>query len=345
MKNIGEQEPSGLLRPSQDIVFQALFGTRGSEKFLGDFLSSILGEKVENVSLEANQNVAAENKKQKHGILDLRANVGDNTTVNIEVQMTDPKNMFKRLLWYWARIYGFQIKKSENYKILKKTISILIVNYDIKEFKDFEDAHTIWRLSEKRDLSLRPFEDIEIHVIELPKIEKYQYSTNKDLYTWLKFLSNPESEEVKMSKEKNENLKEAYSRLEFISGNIDLQREADLQLMAIMDEKSKNEYYAEKDKEFAEKDKEFAEKDKEFAEKDKEFAEKDKEFAEKDKEFAKKEKEIKAQKEKIDEEKQRILQEKQGIIKKMYEKGMSTEEIIEITNYSKEEIEKAINNN
>ena len=29
----------------------------------------------------------------------------------------------------------------------------------------------------------------------------------------------------------------------------------------------------------------------------------------------------------------------------MYEKGMSTEEIIEITNYSKEEIEKAINNN
>ena len=324
MRNIGEQEPSGLLRPSQDIVFQALFGTRGSEKFLGDFLSSILGEKVENVSLEANQNVAAENKKQKHGILDLRANVGDNTTVNIEVQMTDPKNMFKRLLWYWARIYGFQIKKSENYKILKKTISILIVNYDIKEFKDFEDAHTIWRLSEKRDLSLRPFEDIEIHVIELHKIEKYQYSTNKDLYTWLKFLSNPESEEVKMSKEKNENLKEAYSRLEFISGNIDLQREADLQLMAIMDEKSKNEYYAEKDKEFAEKDKEFAEKDKEFA---------------------KKEKEIKAQKEKIDEEKQRILQEKQGIIKKMYEKGMSTEEIIEITNYSKEEIEKAINNN
>ena len=324
MRNIGEQEPSGLLRPSQDIVFQALFGTRGSEKFLGDFLSSILGEKVENVSLEANQNVAAENKKQKHGILDLRANVGDNTTVNIEVQMTDPKNMFKRLLWYWARIYGFQIKKSENYKILKKTISILIVNYDIKEFKDFEDAHTIWRLSEKRDLSLRPFEDIEIHVIELTKIEKYQYSTNKDLYTWLKFLSNPESEEVKMSKEKNENLKEAYSRLEFISGNIDLQREADLQLMAIMDEKSKNEYYAEKDKEFAEKDKEFAEKDKEFA---------------------KKEKEIKAQKEKIDEEKQRIIQEKQGIIKKMYEKGMSTEEIIEITNYSKEEIEKAINNN
>jgi len=108
-------------------------------------------------------------------------------------------------------------------------------------------------------LSLKPFEDIEIHVIELPKIEKYQHSTNKDLYAWLKFLSNPESEEVKMSKKDNENLKEAYSRLEFISGDIDLQRQADLQLMAIMDERSKNDYYAEKDKEFAEKEKKFEE--------------------------------------------------------------------------------------
>ena len=96
-----------------------------------------------------------------------------------------------------------------------------------------------------------------------------------------------------MSKKDNENLKEAYSRLEFISGDIDLQRQADLQLMAIMDERSKNDYYAEKDKEFAEKEK-------------------------------------------------KILEDKQRIIKKMYEKGMSIEEIEEITGYSKEEIENTI---
>ncbi len=152
-------------------------------------------------------------------------------------------------------------------------------------------------------MSLKPFEDIEIHVIELPKIEKYQHSTNKDLYAWLKFLSNPESEEVKMSKKDNENLKEAYSRLEFISGDIDLQRQADLQLMAIMDERSKNDYYAEKDKEFAEKEKKFEE---------------------------------------LQEKEKKILEDKQRIIKKMYEKGMSIEEIEEITGYSKEEIENTI---
>ena len=54
-------------------------------------------------------------------------------------------------------------------------------------------------------------------------------------------------------------------------------------------------------------------------------------YTEKDREFAEKEK--------------KIIEERQRLIKKMIEKGMSTEEIIEITNYSKEEIEKAINNN
>ena len=106
-----------------------------------------------------------------------------------------------------------------------------------------------------------------------------------------------------MSKKDNENLKEAYSRLEFISGDIDLQRQADLQLMAIMDERSKNDYYAEKDKEFAEKEKKFEE---------------------------------------LQEKEKKILEDKQRIIKKMYEKGMSIEEIEEITGYSKEEIENTI---
>ena len=222
-------------------MFQALFGTRGSEKILGGFLSSILGEKVENVSLEANQNVTAENKEQKRGILDLRANVGDNTTVNIEVQMTDPKNMFKRLLWYWARIYGIQLKNTENYSKLKKTIAILIANYDIDKLESFQDSHTEWNLIEKRNLNINMFEDIEIHIIELPKILKSPNATDKNLRAWLEFLINPESEVVKMCMKENSDLNEAYEKLEYISEDEDLRRMADLRLMAILDENSKRE--------------------------------------------------------------------------------------------------------
>ena len=251
MKNIRKVKRSskGLLIPNQDIVFQALFGTKGSEKILGGLLTNILGQNVDNISLDANQNITREVPDEKLGIVDLRANVGDKATVHIEVQMTDPHNMFKRLLWYWSRIYGAQLRDSENYVILKKTISILIVNYDINEFEYFKDAHTVWKLLEKRNLSITPFEDLEMHIIELPKIKKYQNETEKGLNTWLEFLSNPESEEVKMSKEKNKELKDAYEKLEYISDDEELRHRADLRLMAILDENSRREGAVHKAKE------------------------------------------------------------------------------------------------
>ncbi len=243
MKNIKEfkRSSNGLLIPNQDIVFQALFGTKGSEKILSGFLSCILGEKVDNISLDANQNLTREEVDEKCGIVDLRANVGNESTVHIEVQMIDPHNMFKRLLWYWARIYGRQLKNAENYSKLKKTIAILIANYDIRKFESFEDAHTKWGLLEQRNLNIRPFEDIEIHILELPKILKNHNATKKDLRTWLEFLLNPESEEVMMSKEEYEELNEAYEKLGYISEDEELRRRADLMLMAILDENSKRE--------------------------------------------------------------------------------------------------------
>ncbi len=48
------KQETKLLNPKQDVVFQALFGTKGSEEILGGLLSNILGEKIENVSLDAN---------------------------------------------------------------------------------------------------------------------------------------------------------------------------------------------------------------------------------------------------------------------------------------------------
>ena len=130
-----KKSSKGLLIPNQDIVFQALFGTKGSERILSGLLTNILGEKVDNISLDANQNLIREIPENKLGVVDLRANIEDTTTVHIEVQMIDTYNMFKRLLWYWSRIYGSQLKDSEDYSILKKTIAILIVNYDIDELK------------------------------------------------------------------------------------------------------------------------------------------------------------------------------------------------------------------
>ena len=230
------KKEKGLLIPKTDVVFQALFGTKGSEKILGGFLSKILNQEVKNVSLDANQNLVQETVDEKLGILDLRAIIEENIDVNIEIQLVDKDNLEKRMLYYWARRYGAQLKPRENYNKLRKTIAILITDYEISNLKWFKDAHTIWELLEKRNPNIKIFEDIEIHIIEMPKIEVNPKATEKGLKNWIRFLQNPESEAVKMSNDKE--LDEAYKKLEDISGDEKLRRLSELRLKSILDEKA-----------------------------------------------------------------------------------------------------------
>ena len=188
-----------LLIPKNDVVFQALFGTKGSEKILSGLLSKILNDKVENVSLDANQNLVRSIPEEKLGILDLRAKIGDGIDVNIEVQLVDQHQGPKRILYYWAKRYGEQLKIGEDYSNLKKTIAILFTDYEMQELKEIKDSHTEWNLREKRNSNVIVFENIEIHIIEMPKILKYRKETEEGLSNWVEFLLNPESEGVKIS--------------------------------------------------------------------------------------------------------------------------------------------------
>ncbi len=110
-----ERKRKKLLIPKTDIVFQALFGTKGNERILEGFLTEILDSKVENISLDANQVLVREIPEDKLGILDLIANIGDKTTVNIEVQLINPYNMPERILYYWAKSYRMETIREEKY--------------------------------------------------------------------------------------------------------------------------------------------------------------------------------------------------------------------------------------
>ena len=228
-------EQNKLLLPKTDVVFQALFGTKGSERILGGLLTEILGYPVENISLEANQNLVREMPTEKLGILDLRANIGKDKTVNIEVQLINQQNMQARLLYYWSRIYGAQLKEGEDYNMLKKTIAILIVNYEMPELQEFKDSHTKWELLEKRKPNVIVFKNIEIHILEIPKLIKYNEETEEKLGNWIEFLIKPESERVRMGAKKDKNLKEAVEKLEVISGDEKMRRIAELRLKYILD--------------------------------------------------------------------------------------------------------------
>ncbi|MGN1271334.1 MAG: Rpn family recombination-promoting nuclease/putative transposase [Clostridia bacterium] len=79
-------------------------------------------------------------------------------------------------------------------------------------------------------------ENLEIHIIEIPKINRML--ENGKLKKWILFLENPEGEETKRMAEKEKEIKEAIETLEDISSDEAKERIAELRQKYIMDMKS-----------------------------------------------------------------------------------------------------------
>ena len=160
-----------LLKPKYDVVFQALFG-ENKNNITQSFISDILGEKIEIIDIKADSTIIRKYPNDKTGRLDLKTKFNDGTICQIEMQMSDDKDIIKRILYYWSKTYSKQLKRGEYYKDLKKTIGILITNYEIKELEGIENLDSKWRIScDKNDKRILT-NDLELYIIEIPKAEK-----------------------------------------------------------------------------------------------------------------------------------------------------------------------------
>ena len=227
-----------LLSPKLDVVFQTLFGEEGSERITKEFLEAILERKIEEVDLSGNIVLRRENVEDKMGVLDVLAKINNNEYANIEMQVADKDNLLERILYYWARVYTRNIKKGEDYIELKKTIEILIVDFEIKQLKEL-GYHSKWKIIEEKDRKLILTDDLEIHIIEINKIKNLtEKEKNKELVKWIYFLEEPDGERVKEYMKSDSGIKEAKGKLETMSEDERMQILADLRLKAIMDEKA-----------------------------------------------------------------------------------------------------------
>ena len=154
------------------------------------------------------------------------------------MQVYNKKNLLERILYYWAKIYTRNIKKKEDYIELKKTIEVLIVDFEIKQLKEL-GYHSKWKIIEEKDRKLILTDDLEIHIIEINKIKNLtEKEKNKELVKWIYFLEEPDGERVKEYMKSDSGIKEAKGKLETMSEDERMQILADLRLKAIMDEKA-----------------------------------------------------------------------------------------------------------
>ena len=221
-----EIENDELLKPKNDVVFQALF-TRGKEKITKDLLEKILKMKIHSIELDKCKDLLNDNKRDKNGRLDLRAIVNDNVECDIEVQLSIHEKMLPRFLLYWAKMYSANLQVGEKYKQLRRTISIIILDKELPEFKEIKKAQTNWQIREEEYRSIILTSYFEIIIIELPKaIREYETNKKDGALQWMMFLENPEDMEVTKIMEENENIKEAKKELDRISQDDVLRRMA-----------------------------------------------------------------------------------------------------------------------
>lgn len=185
--------PIKLLNIKTDYVFKRIFGREGNEQITKNFLSCILGEKVSDIELEKNPILEKDLMDDKVGILDIKAEINKNTNVDIEMQIIDKKNSAKRILFYCSKLFIKSLKSGKDYNSLKKTISILIADYELDELKEVRKYITKWNIREEDCSKIILTDAMEIYIIEIEKFKKYQGTKRyKELDSWIKFIENPE---------------------------------------------------------------------------------------------------------------------------------------------------------
>ena len=128
------------LQLTNDYIFKRLFSKKGNEDILKDLLEGILEIPIKEVEVMQEVELERVDIKDKLGVLDIKAIINENITVNIEMQIEDEKNMIERTLYYWAGLYYTGLKRGKDYKLNNKVITINILMYNI--FKK-ESYHTI----------------------------------------------------------------------------------------------------------------------------------------------------------------------------------------------------------
>ena len=170
--------------------------------------------------------------------MDLEAEINEEKKIDVEIQLIEKESFAERLLYYYAKLYGNEIKRGKTYDSYKKVVIIAILDFELEITKGIEKMETKWRIREDENTKLILTDALEIHIIELSKIKR-EYKKNKEnrKVQWMMFLDNPNTGEVEEIIEENKEIREAVVEVHKMSKDEKIRKLAELREKAIMDEK------------------------------------------------------------------------------------------------------------
>jgi predicted transposase/invertase (TIGR01784 family) len=197
------------LPPKSDIVFKLLFGDKRNGALLRDFLKSIVtlpNDDFSEITI-VDPHLLRKHPDKKLGILDLKVKTRSGKIIHVEIQLMSLPQMRERIVFYDAGLITDQIDAGEDYGLIKRVITILIVDYVL--IPDTPRYHNRFTLCDPA--SGMEFTDlIEINTLELPKLPQI---ADNYLWHWLRFLRAESMEDLDMVAQASSQLKKVVVKL------------------------------------------------------------------------------------------------------------------------------------
>ena len=220
-----------LMKPKIDFAFKEIMA---DEKARTGFLSAVLHLNPEDIKETRilNSYLRKVHEDDKLGILDVRILMNNNTEIDTEIQLSELKVWADRALFYISKMYTEQIEKGQQYDVLKKCVSISILDFIL--FNGEKEFYSCFHIKEDTRHFLYT-DKMEFHVIELPKLSKELKEDSSSVELWAKFINAEKREEFDMIAEKDPYIKSAYGQLQIISQDKQKRLEYEAREKAIRD--------------------------------------------------------------------------------------------------------------
>ncbi len=218
-----------IMQPKVDYCFKALME---NERVRNGFLSAVT--KIPRKDIQGSRLLPTHLEKKssdgKLGILDVRVELVGGVQIDIEIQVASSEYWAERSLYYLSRMYAEKIREGQDYEQLEKCIHIGILDFTLFEDQEFYSSFHLWE-DKRKEMYTDKF---EIHILELPKLTRYQYPET-ELLEWARFLNAEQKEVLQVEADKNPDIAEAMRELEKISRDETKKAEYDARLKAIRD--------------------------------------------------------------------------------------------------------------
>ena len=172
--------------------------------------------------------------EEKSSLMDLRVQLDSGEFVNVEMQAFPHKSFTQRILLYWAKNYGSQLKTGKRYETLYPTYSLVFSVHDL--FLQTGGFYTSFSIRSDESPYFCFNEDLRLITVELSKFKKREPSELLDLREeWCYLLKESKQMGERESRElsaKGEDMKKAMFRLK------ELSREEGLRLVEEAKEKA-----------------------------------------------------------------------------------------------------------